>query len=161
MKRTLAYLILIFVLSCNKNPQKTPIENLNTKSMENFDWLTGNWKRLNEEPGKETFEKWYKINENEYSGIGFTLKNNDTISQEKIQLLKSNGSWNLSVKTPDEKQPVKFKILSIKETPEFICGNDSIDFPKRIKYWFEANQLKAKISNDDMEIVFNFEKIQE
>ena len=41
-----------------------------------------------EEKGKETFENWKKINNSEYNGIGFTMKNNDTLSKEEMKILK-------------------------------------------------------------------------
>jgi hypothetical protein len=43
---------------------------------------------------------------------------------------------------------------------KFICVNDSIDFPKRIQYWLEKDKLKAKISNEKMDISFEFEKVE-
>ena len=70
---------------CNtkQNDQKST-----TQPTENFDWLLGNWKRTNEEKGKETFENWKKTNDTEYNGIGFTLQNSDTLSQEQMKLIQ-------------------------------------------------------------------------
>ena len=133
MKSNLSLIVLVLVLSCNQNNKTKELQKPET--IENFDWLTGKWKRLNEEAGKETFENWNKINPNEYSGIGFTIKNGDTINQEKIKLIKSNEKWALLVKTPDDKEPIKFKMLEQKTPTEFTCVNDSIDFPKRVQYF--------------------------
>ena len=79
-------LVTTFTLTmCNakQNDQKST-----TQPTENFDWLLGNWKRTNEEKGKETFENWKKTNDNEYKGIGFTLQNSDTLSQEQMKLIQ-------------------------------------------------------------------------
>ena len=60
-----------------KSKQNRPIK------IENFDWLLGKWKRLNDEVGKETFENWNKISLSKYLGIGFTMQRGDTIKREK------------------------------------------------------------------------------
>jgi len=164
MKKLLILSVGMLVVSCNQNT-KTNTESIETESStktgvaENFDWLTGKWKRLNEEAGKETFENWDKTSPSEYSGIGFSMKGGDTISQENMSLIESNGKWSLFVKTKDEKAPIEFKMTESKIN-EFICINDSIDFPKRIHYQLEGEKLKAKISNEKMEIPFEFERIK-
>lgn len=163
MKRTIILLTLILVLSCNQNPKANQDKSLetehNTKTeiAENLDWLIGNWKRLNEEAEKETFENWKKINPGEYSGIGFTMQKGDTISQEKMDIIDINGKWTLYVITPGEKEATAFEMNELKNN-EITWINDSIDFPKKIKYWIEGDKMKAVISNEDMEIPFEFEK---
>jgi hypothetical protein len=130
--KTSFVLLTAFTLTmCNtkQNDQKST-----TQPTENFDWLLGNWKRTNEEKGKETFENWKKINNSEYNGIGFTLKNKDTLSKEEMKIVEKNGEWNLIVKTREEKEPTKFKMSELK-SDKFVCVNDTIDFPKRIEYW--------------------------
>jgi hypothetical protein len=150
MKRILVLLISVFVLSCNQtrnNDQEGPL-----------DFLVGNWKRLNEEAGKETFENWVKIGPSEYSGIGFTLEKGDTISQEKMDFIETDGQWTLLVKMPDEPGPTQFEMAELK-AKEFTCTNDSIEFPKGIHYWMEGDTMKAKIYSDEMEIPFVFGKV--
>lgn len=166
MKRTFILLISILVLSCNQNTKSNQNENLETEFnkenktdiTENLDWLTGNWKRLNEEAEKETFEKWEKISPSEYSGIGFTIQKGDTVSQEKMEIIETSGKWTLFVKMPDEKEATSFEMNELKNN-EFICVNDSVDFPKKIKYWLDGDKMKAEISNDEIKIPFEFEKI--
>lgn len=151
------------ILSCSDKPkekiQTSETVNSEIKASENFDWLLGNWKRVNDEAENETFESWQKINDSEYQGVGFTLKNGDTISQEKMQLVKHNNQWNLSISLPSEPQATVFKVTKI-DSQSFVCENELNDFPKKIEYWFEGKNLKAKISNSDMEIAFDFEKIK-
>ena len=50
---------------------------------------------------------------------------------------------------------------SVLKNNEFVCVNDSIDFPKKIKYWTDGEKIKAKISNEEMEIPFEFSWIVE
>ena len=164
MKRYLRIIVLItiptlFFSSCVENNNKgTKIKVEEKISNENFDWLLGNWKRNNEEDGKETFEVWTKISSSEYYGIGFTMQNNDTLKQEKIRLVKSGGKWDLEVQPQDEPNPIIFNMTSYSDQ-EFICENKTLDFPKLIKYWKNGNKINALVSGDDMEIPFEFERM--
>tara|TARA_B110000093_G_C12764288_1_gene323858 strand:- start:153 stop:647 length:495 start_codon:yes stop_codon:yes gene_type:complete len=162
MKKILILLIGILIMSCNQSKKEKQKEEIKSETMieksENFDWLLGKWKRLNEEEEKETFENWNKINETEYSGIGFTMQNGDTIKQEKIRLTKTSGKWNLTVKVPEESESITFNGISHNET-EFTCENNEIDFPNKIKYWKNGNRINAMVSGGEMEIPFEFEKL--
>ena len=162
MKKILILLTGILIMSCNQTKKDNRKEEVKTEATteksENFDWLLGKWKRLNEEEGKETFENWNKINETEYFGIGFTMQNGDTIKQEKIRLTKTSGKWNLTVKVSEEFESITFKVISHNET-EFTCENNEIDFPNKIKYWKNGNRINAMVSGGEMEIPFEFEKL--
>ena len=153
---------ILFLSSCtSKNSEESKTQNNEIlKSIENFDWLLGNWKRNNENENRETFEIWKKKNNSEYYGIGFTLQNNDTIKQEKIKLTKLNNNWILEVKVPEETESITFNLTSI-GNKEFICENKEIDFPKKIKYWKNGAKINALVSGDEMEIPFEFERIIE
>lgn len=159
MKKILILLIGVLIISCNHRNQessnKAPSEL--TQEAENFDWLLGEWVRLDEEDGKRTFENWQKNSETEYSGIGFTMQSGDTIKQEKIRLIKANGKWNLTVRTPDETKATIFKMIDHTES-EFTCENKEIDFPNKIRYWKNGNKINASVSNAEMVIPFEFEK---
>ena len=151
--------IQFFILtSCNTKGKPSADESIN-ENVVNFDWLLGSWERKGEEQGTETFENWKKISESEYSGIGFTIQDGDTVKQEKIKLIKQNGKWDLIVKVPDEAESVLFKMTTF-DAGSFTCENDSLDFPKLIKYWKYNGNLKAVVSGDDMEISFEFEKMK-
>lgn len=160
MRKLLFIAITGFLISCTQNTKTTSTENPNNQpkeETEQLDWLVGKWKRTNEEAGKETFENWDKINESEYSGIGFTLQGSDTISQELMQIIKSNGKWALFVKTAKEKEATKFELAELLNN-QFTFINDSIDFPNKIHYKFENEKIHAVISNSQLEIPFEFAK---
>ena len=159
MKKTIkltsfTFLLLVFAM-CNtkQKPESQPTP----APTENFDWLLGNWQRTNDEEGKSTFENWTKINGDHYSGLGYTMQANDTLSQEKMDIVSQNGLWTLSVKLPSIPQPIQFNFTNFDET-SFTCTNEENDFPKVIKYWIEGKDLKAVISGDSLEIVFEFMK---
>jgi len=138
----------------NKESQTKVEENILN---ENFDWLLGNWKRNNDEEGKDTYEVWTKVNNSEYHGIGYTMQESDTISQEQIRLVNTGGKWNLEVQAPEDPNPIIFNMTSYNEQ-EFICENKALDFPKLIKYWKNGSKINALVSGDDLEISFEFER---
>lgn len=160
MRTTLKIIIILLAVSvftmCNtkQNDQKT-----NNQEVGTFDWLLGEWKRTNDEKGNETFEIWKKINASEYNGVGFTIQNNDTIFQEKMKMLKTVGKWIFLVKTNKDEEFTKFDIDKIEED-EFECKNDTLDFPKLIKYWKNGNKINALVSGDNMELSFEFERLK-
>lgn len=106
----------------------------------------------------ETFEIWSKVTDSEYTGFGATLQDGDTLWYENIKLIKSNNLWNFEVTGQGETSPTVFKLTSI-EKGKFISENDQNEFPKKIKYLTSENELKALISGDDMEVAFDFERI--
>jgi hypothetical protein len=165
MKKTgIVLFITLAALSFNscseKEKKEVESKNYENVSTENFDWLLGSWKRNNEAAGKETFEVWKKSNDSEYSAIGFTMQNNDTLSLEKIKLIKLAEKWFLVVQPQGAPEPVTFDMTSNNEL-EFICENKDNDFPKMIKYWKNRNKINALVSGDGMEILFEFERIVE
>lgn len=157
MKKIYHYSIIMLIaltaIMCKKKDTKA------NEDVQHFDWLTGNWKRTNEEKGKETFENWKKISASEYSGIGFTMQGNDTLSQEKMKLIQTDGVWNLLVIAPGEKKFTRFEVSHIGKE-KFECKNDTLDFPKRIQYWKKGDKISALISGDEMKIIYEFEKLK-
>jgi hypothetical protein len=163
MKKMLTLMIGILIFACNPSTKENR-ENIEKKQeltgqTENFDWLLGNWKRINEEKGKETFENWVKLNETAYSGIAYTIQNDDTIFKEKMRLTKIDKNWNLSVKLSEESDSTTFKGVD-HNANGFSCENIQNDFPKKIKYWKNGDRINAEISNSEMKILFEFEKLK-
>jgi hypothetical protein len=161
MKTTLKFAtITLVVLSLTMcNPKQKAETKINLVITENFDWLLGKWQRTNDEAGRETFENWEKLNDVHYAGIGYTLQQGDTISQELMNLLKQENTWLLKVKIHSELVPTLFEVTNFTDS-SFTCKNDSIDFPNQIKYWKEENKLNALVTGDSLEIAFSFEHIE-
>ena len=165
MKKTLFLCLTIFAVfsfsACtSNNDKKTEVEKVEVTAMaENFDWLLGSWKRINDEEGNKTFEVWNKESDTAYYGHGYTLQDKDTISQERITLIKSDKRWRVGVIGTGETTPTVFEVTSI-EKDRFVCENPAIVFPKKIQYWKEGDNIKATVAGDDMEISFEFEKIK-
>lgn len=153
MKNIIWILILILTISCDhtkkEKSQEVTVSDQQTPVSNSFDWLVGEWKRLHEEAGKETFENWEKVSDGKYAGHGFTLQDRDTLKQEKMKLYKNNGEWELAVKTPEEEESTIFEMTSLREE-EFVFINNEIDFPNKIKYWKSNDRIHAVISNPEV-----------
>ena len=158
-KILISLLMICFFASC-RNEQKNiePIENP-TISSQNFDWVLGEWKRSNEQAGKETFETWKKVSDNEYLGLGYTMENSDTIWKENITLINRDTVWNFEVTGKGESQPTIFLITNIEEE-RFESENQENEFPKVISYFREGRELHAVISGGGTEILFLFEAVK-
>lgn len=155
MKNLLALIIFAMTLSCGKPATKnTPAASQEVSA--NFDWLLGDWQRSNDAENQQTSEHWEKSKTGDYSGIGFTLQNQDTVFKENMSLVKLDDVWNLKVDIADE-DPTYFTFSALEEN-KFICVNPENDFPKKITYERKGNNLFANISDDKNAVAFVFVK---
>lgn len=76
-----------------------------------------------------------------------------------MDIFQSNDKWYFVVKIPNQTKSTPFEIMNLKDN-EFFCINEENDFPKKIRYWIEKEKLKVVISNETMEIPFEFKKIR-
>ena len=149
-----SFLLLSAFLMNSCSTTKSLVEN------PSFDFLVGKWIRTNEKSDRKTYENWKKIDQNTYLGCGFTIKNNDTISQEHLTLTRVENKWILKVNLDKTKNETTDFDLIHSEKNSFTLENKENDFPKLIKYWKDKNQLKAEISNDESsKIKFDFDKL--
>ncbi|WP_422090489.1 hypothetical protein [Tenacibaculum ovolyticum] len=143
MKNGILLLFISILLSCNSK------ENLKKPT-----WLIGKWKRTNEKPTKSTFDFW----NNDLTGIGFTLKNSDTIFKEKMSIITIKDTLHLKIEGVNE-APTLFKFTQHSDS-SFVCENQKNEFPKKIHYFLDKQQLKCKISNNEFSVDFIFDNIK-
>jgi hypothetical protein len=164
MRRILLLCFFVTLSGCKQDKKENAAGAGTTESSfttdQSYDWLLGKWQRMNEEAGKATFEYWNKTRENDYAGFGFTLQNGDTIWQERMQLKKDGDAWKLFIESPEDPEPAVFEVAST-EKDKFTCANPELAFPKKIQYWKTENGLKATVSNDELEIPFEFRRLEE
>ena len=120
-------------------------------------WLAGEWIRLDPPPGKRGSEKWEVISAAEMKGTGVTMKGGDTAFVEKLQLVAKDSAVFYVADIAENGRPVSFRLTLI-EADEFVAENTQHDFPKKIWYRKEGNQLKATISGNGKSIDYLFEK---
>ncbi len=143
MKNIILLLLVTVLFSCNSE-QKSQHPN----------WLVGKWKRTNEKPSKNTFDFWNK----DFTGIGFTLKKADTIFKETMSIVTVKDTLHLKIEGVNE-TPTLFKFTHQTDS-SFVCENQENEFPKKIHYFLDKQQLKCKISNEEFSIDFVFDKFQ-
>ncbi|QMU65577.1 MAG: hypothetical protein GKR88_15665 [Flavobacteriaceae bacterium] len=112
----------------------------------------GNWTRLNDKSGQKTYEKW----NSDFTGIGYTLQEKDTVFKEILSIINKNDTLYLQVEGVNEK-PTLFRFTSQTQI-SFTCENPKNEFPKKISYYMHSDTLKATVSNDDFTIDFVFIK---
>ncbi|MBU3010627.1 hypothetical protein KO506_04390 [Polaribacter vadi] len=143
MKKLLILCSFLLIFSCNSNIKK--------KQKPTF--LIGEWKRLNDKPGSQTYEIW---NTN-LVGMGYTMKGKTRSFQEILSIITIKDTLYLEVKGVNEK-PTLFKFIEQTDT-SFVSENPKNEFPNRIKYILDNKQLKASVSSDDFRIDFIFDKV--
>ena len=158
----LSIALIINLWSCQEktnSPEKEDESVQEVKnSKENFDWLLGDWKRLNNQPGKENFESWSKTDDLQYNGFSYTLEGTDTVFWEKMNLIQIDKEWSFQVRMKDG-GGVDFKVFNTAEN-SFKCANKKNDFPKVIEYLLKDDQLLATISADSTKVPFVFSRLK-
>lgn len=149
MKLRVAVLLFLFLFSC-KTKRESHID-----AKVSFHWLLGDWIRINNKEGQQTYEQW-QWSDNRYYGLGYTLENRDTIFREDILLYFNNGKWQFTVSGVNE-QPVTFPVTYHRDE-HFICENVLHDFPQKIEYKLSNDTLYAAVSGGGNLISFRFVK---
>ena len=118
------------------------------------DWLVGTWTRTNAKPGRSGAEVWTKVN-NELIGRGVNMKGADTAFVEKLKIVSKDGKLFYVADVPENDGEVWFEFTEL-TNKSFVCENPTHDFPKKISYALEGDQLKATISGGGKEIDYLF-----
>ena len=143
MKAFFFIFCFLLIISCQKEKNKT----------QKPTFLFGKWIRINEKDSLKTYEAWQK----NFSGIGLTLKGKDTTFFEQMKIFEKKDSLFLQVSGINETSTL-FKFTEQTDS-SFVCENPKNEFPKKIKYYLEKEQLKAVVSSDDFKIDFVFDKM--
>ncbi len=121
-------------------------QNMQNDDINKANWLIGTWE--NKTQRGSIYETWSKTNDNEFSGISYIVKDQDTIIFENIRLVQERGTlfYIPVVKSQNEGLPVRFAIKTILET-KLIFENTKHEFPQIISYTrIGADSLVAVIS---------------
>lgn len=140
MKRILILLACVLLFSCGEQTPEKP------------DFILGNWTRLNDAEGKTTYEIW----NSDFTGIGFTMQNKDTVFKEILSIVELDGKLVYKVEGVNEEHTLFTFTQQSKNS--FVCENPDNEFPKVIEYVLEDDQLNAVISAGKDSIEFIFEK---
>jgi len=112
------------------------------QGVESFMWLTGDWKSTGDMNFNET---WYKSDENQLKGKGFTIENGDTLITEQLMIFASDSGifYQASLNNQNDQKPILFKLIEM-QRDSFVFFNPVHDFPKMIAY--------KKIGHDSLRV---------
>jgi hypothetical protein len=144
---SLAGMIACSVISCKNNQSaETEKSEMATNQIEKAGWLIGEWE--NKQDGLNVTEIWKKESDNVFVGRSYTIRNNDTLSSERIRLEQKGDSlfYVPIVKNQNQGQVVKFALTTATDH-QLIFENPTHDFPQKITYKLINNDsLFAEIS---------------
>ena len=169
MNKYMLLLLSIAFLSCKHDEKKSSTKVFSKEKINSvppsqsavdgtFGWIVGNWKRVNDIAGRQTYEHWKKIDDHTYSGHGYSIVQGDTVSHENIKLVNIDDRWDINVTGMGESKPTVFRGVRHNNIG-FTCENNEIEFPNRINYWTNENRLNASISSPDTSISFIFVRL--
>jgi len=127
------------------------------QSFKTLKWLEGTWERQNTKPGSTAFERWSDMTKDGYTGRGLTLRGQDTVFVEKLSIVLKDKKLYYVADVSQNAAPVYFEMTEVTATG-FTCENPNHDFPKKIVYVLDGNNLTATISGNGKEIPYRFVK---
>ncbi len=119
-----------------------------TAPLEQASWLIGTWKR-NTSKGI-VYERWIQKSADEFYGLSYSIKENDTIIFETISIVQDNDRLTYIPRVPDQNEgrPIHFH-QSIINNREMVFENPDHDFPQRISYTLiKQDSLIAVVSGE-------------
>ncbi len=137
--KTLVAIVSLIILSAWTMKQTT-------NDINKAEWLIGTWE--NKTQKGSIYETWSKLNDNEFLGKSYIVKENDTIVFETIRLVQEHVGlvYIPTIKNQNDGLPVRFTNKTISET-QLVFENPQHDFPQIISYTrINADSLVAEIS---------------
>lgn len=124
-----------------------------TKTINELDWLIGT--RSTEQNGQIIYESWIKTNDQLLSGKSFFVENNDTNILEtiEIKIIDNETFYCPLVVDQNDGEAVLFKLISSDPTKP-VFENTLHDFPKKIVYIKEGNNINAWVEGNGKKIPF-------
>jgi hypothetical protein len=144
-KHLFLFSIILVISSCESSPKHESAD---------FQFLLGDWVRINNQIGYVTFESWTKDKKDNYLGFGYTLQGEDTVFKEYMRVIYLDSAYYFEVEGVNE-EPTFFYVDKMTKNA-FSCVNEENEFPKKIAYSLEKDELIARISDDSIEVKFTF-----
>ncbi len=149
-------IIILFVLANCCQAQNNNSQ-LGSSSVSQLKWLEGKWLRVNNRPGRTSYETWNTASSTSMDGLGITLMNSDTTFRENLKIIAKDDKLFYVAEVAHNAAPVYFEI-EITGKYSFTSHNPDHDFPKQIAYKLDKDRLTATISGDGKSIDFVFQK---
>jgi len=132
--------LIISMLSCLNSGKSEKY-----KKMQQFSVFVGEWEF---EIDNGVFgERWEQKNDSVFSGYGYMVIGEDTVSREVLSVEQQGNDifYIVIVEDHNDGQPVKFRLVSDADNT-FVFENMEHDFPQKISYKIEGNdQIQAVV----------------
>lgn len=99
--------------------------------------FSGKWKMISD--NTEYFEEWKLLNENELSGVSFSIEEGDIILSERLFLKKFDDTW-AYIALPTNQNITLFALTNFSDK-KFVFENKEHDFPQKIIYEFHTDGM--------------------
>jgi len=117
-------------LSQDKNVTESPLEKL--------DWIIDRW--IYTDSKEITYENWVKTNDSLYSGETYTVRDGDTVFNERLKIEKAGDDVLYTAIVKHNPGPVNFKLVELGDN-KAVFENPEHDFPTRITYELRENSI--------------------
>jgi hypothetical protein len=106
-----------------------------------FNSLPGDWEYRS--GSLYIFESWEEVNDSLLNGFSFTIKDDDTVSYERLRLHIKNGKiiYSAAVENQNDGREIDFELTSLNGKAVF--ENADHDFPQKITYEIKDDSLTA------------------
>lgn len=162
------FIVLLSLLACNQQlatrvgPVPLPnsfIDSQNEIVMkaQEFNFLEGNWIRINDDEGLQTYENWKRKSPVEFIAKSFSVSNNQVVWEENSSLKITHNKVILKIKTSPLKS-INYSCSKTNELDYIICTNYNNDYPNKIEYWMQNDTLNSKISGGGPDVSFIYIK---
>jgi len=136
--------------------QSCSILDITRTNLNDLDWLVGEWHSA--DSTNVTIEKWEKLSDITYEGIGETkaIKTNQIINYESLRLVFMSDDIFYVAKVSHNKYPVAFKLINT-DNSILVFENQDHDFPTKITYEkVEKNRMSVTVGNTNREFSLEF-----
>ncbi|MBX2959595.1 MAG: hypothetical protein KF732_06515 [Flavobacteriales bacterium] len=136
--------ICLLATACSQKP---------TVTIADLDWIIGT--RSSQQDQMLIYESWSKTSDELLTGKSYYTENGDTMLLETIEIKQIDGElfYCPAVSNQNEGKAIEFKLTS-KNPNELVFENPKHDFPKKIVYIQEGNNINAWIEGDGKKISF-------
>jgi len=114
----------------------------NKPDMEKLSWIIDRW--ISNDGESTSYEHWEKQNKNLFIGGSETVKNGDTIFNEKLKIEKIGDDIFYIADVKHNPALVYFKMTTLSDD-EAVFENPEHDFPQKIIYKHKDGNLHASI----------------
>jgi hypothetical protein len=113
--------------------------------LEPLAWMAGSWS--SEQDGTRLEEHWIQPSGATMLGVNRTVRDGRTVFFEYLRIERSDDGVVLQA-SPLGRAPTVFTLVELTEG-RVVFENPDHDFPQRIIYWRDGDELRARIEGDE------------